>query len=328
MPNCPKAEYLLPGSFFSEDQSVELPERSVEAAVAAAPERAFAFKLFDSPIVDFEFDAGRFRVLSIPQNESHTYYLGGEAARSAAGPATGSRFTTTTRSSRSARRPPVGEHPHLGRIQAAAHLSGALALVECAQEALREHNAELAAGLELADYGSCVDAAEFLHSDGTPLAADDAAVAIVGALAGAGMVVRETVRGEWQDPSADLENVNAAYRDERDRAERLEAMLRKLLAASRAADSLSISDLGHLETTEDEAAALLEGVERTHILVPKRALPIASHYAHQHADTLDGRPMPPDQGEADKAGRWAHAFAAAARREHVQWPATDTQEGR
>jgi hypothetical protein len=73
----PKAKYLLPGSFLAEEQAIELPERSVAAAVAAAPEHAFAFKLYDSPICDFEFDAGRFRVLPIPQNESHTYYIGG-----------------------------------------------------------------------------------------------------------------------------------------------------------------------------------------------------------------------------------------------------------
>jgi hypothetical protein len=74
----PKAQYLLPGSFFSEDQAVELPERSVAAAVEAAPEGAFCFRLYDSPIVDFEFDAGLFRVLPIPQNESHKHYIGGE----------------------------------------------------------------------------------------------------------------------------------------------------------------------------------------------------------------------------------------------------------
>lgn len=71
------ASYLLPGSFFNEDTARELPERSVEAATAAAPVGAFAFQLFDSPIVDFEFDAARFRVLPIAQNKSATHYLGG-----------------------------------------------------------------------------------------------------------------------------------------------------------------------------------------------------------------------------------------------------------
>lgn len=73
-----RAKYLLPGSFFSEDESRELPERSVDAAVAAAPKHAFAFKLYDTAILDFEFDAGLWRVFPIPQNESVTHYIGGE----------------------------------------------------------------------------------------------------------------------------------------------------------------------------------------------------------------------------------------------------------
>ena len=72
------AKYLLPGSFFSEDTAIELAERSVAAAVAAAPENAFAFKLYDTAVVDFEFNAGLFRVFPIPQNESETHYIGGE----------------------------------------------------------------------------------------------------------------------------------------------------------------------------------------------------------------------------------------------------------
>jgi hypothetical protein len=72
------AKYLLPGSFFSEDQAKELSDRSIDAALARAPESAFAFKLYDTAIADFEFDAGLFRVFPIPQNESGTHYIGGE----------------------------------------------------------------------------------------------------------------------------------------------------------------------------------------------------------------------------------------------------------
>lgn len=72
-----RAKYLLPGSFFNEDESRELDERTVDAALAAAPEHAFAFKLYDTAILDFEFDAGLWRVIPIPQNESPTHYIGG-----------------------------------------------------------------------------------------------------------------------------------------------------------------------------------------------------------------------------------------------------------
>jgi hypothetical protein len=72
------AKYLLPGSFFSEDQAKELSDRSIDAALVRAPGNAFAFKLYDTAVADFEFDAGLFRVFPIPQNESATYYIGGE----------------------------------------------------------------------------------------------------------------------------------------------------------------------------------------------------------------------------------------------------------
>lgn len=77
MKSRPMARYTLPGSFFNEEETVELPERSVEAAVQAAPKWAFAFKLYDSPLCDFEFPADLFRLVPIPQNESHRYYIGG-----------------------------------------------------------------------------------------------------------------------------------------------------------------------------------------------------------------------------------------------------------
>lgn len=74
----PMAVYWTPGSFFSEDVAIVLPERSVDAALDAAPEGAFAFKIYDSPICDFEFDAGLFRVVPIPQNYSARHYIGGD----------------------------------------------------------------------------------------------------------------------------------------------------------------------------------------------------------------------------------------------------------
>lgn len=70
--------FWLPGSFFSEDTAAEIPERTIAAAVAVAPDAAYAFQFFDSPVVDFEFDAERFAVLPVPQNKSGTYYLGGQ----------------------------------------------------------------------------------------------------------------------------------------------------------------------------------------------------------------------------------------------------------
>lgn len=73
-----RAKYLLPGSFFAEDDSRELSDRSIDAALAVAPENAFAFKLYDVAVVDFEFPADLFRILPIPQNESATHYIGGE----------------------------------------------------------------------------------------------------------------------------------------------------------------------------------------------------------------------------------------------------------
>jgi hypothetical protein len=71
------AKYYLPGSFFAEDQAVELSDRSIDAAVARAPEHAFAFVLYDTAVPDFDFDASLFRVVPIPQNYSAKHYLGG-----------------------------------------------------------------------------------------------------------------------------------------------------------------------------------------------------------------------------------------------------------
>jgi hypothetical protein len=71
------ARYYLPGSFFAEDSAVELPDRSTDAAVSRAPASAFAFVLYDTAICDFEFDAGLFKVVPIPQNESAKHYIGG-----------------------------------------------------------------------------------------------------------------------------------------------------------------------------------------------------------------------------------------------------------
>jgi hypothetical protein len=71
------AKYYLSDSFFAGDQAVELSDRSVDAAVARAPEYAFAFVLYDTAVPAFEFDASLFRVVPIPQNYSAKHYLGG-----------------------------------------------------------------------------------------------------------------------------------------------------------------------------------------------------------------------------------------------------------
>lgn len=78
MANKTMATYYLPGSFMAEDYAKELPARTVDAALAVAPSNAFAFEFFDSPICDFEFDAGCFKVVPIPRNKSGRYYIGGE----------------------------------------------------------------------------------------------------------------------------------------------------------------------------------------------------------------------------------------------------------
>jgi hypothetical protein len=72
------ARYWLPGSFLSERDGRELPERTTDAAVAAAPEHAFAFELYDTAVADFDFDAGLFKVVPIPLDESAKHYLGGD----------------------------------------------------------------------------------------------------------------------------------------------------------------------------------------------------------------------------------------------------------
>lgn len=70
------AEYDLPGSFFGEAVSRELPERSVAAAKAAAPKSAFAFTLFECPD---PVDLGpEYRVIPKRQNVSGKHFLGGQ----------------------------------------------------------------------------------------------------------------------------------------------------------------------------------------------------------------------------------------------------------
>ena len=74
----PMARYYMPGSFFSEDEAREISDCSIDAAVAQAPEDAFAFVLYDRPVIDFEYDPKLFRVAPVPQNESGKHYLGGK----------------------------------------------------------------------------------------------------------------------------------------------------------------------------------------------------------------------------------------------------------
>lgn len=72
------ARYALPGSFFAESDSRELSDRSIDAAITRAPEHAFAFVLYDTAEIDFEYDEALFRVTPRPQNESGRHYIGGE----------------------------------------------------------------------------------------------------------------------------------------------------------------------------------------------------------------------------------------------------------
>jgi hypothetical protein len=71
------ARFYFPGSFFAEDEAREIPERTVAAALAIAPERAFAFEFYDTAVVDFEFDADLYRVIPRALNESGRHYIGG-----------------------------------------------------------------------------------------------------------------------------------------------------------------------------------------------------------------------------------------------------------
>lgn len=70
-----KAEYLLPGSFMPESIRLELPERTLAAAKAAAPPSAYCFTMFDEadPV-----DLGpEFSVTPKRLNVSGKVYLGG-----------------------------------------------------------------------------------------------------------------------------------------------------------------------------------------------------------------------------------------------------------
>lgn len=70
-------KFLSPGSFYPEDETREIPERTTEAALAVAPERAFAFNFYDTTAVDFAFNPKLYKVIPIPQNKSGRHYIGG-----------------------------------------------------------------------------------------------------------------------------------------------------------------------------------------------------------------------------------------------------------
>ena len=72
------AGYDCPGSFFPEEETRELPERSVEVAVKQAPENAYAFVLYDLPIPDFDYDEELFTICPKPQNSSARHFIGGK----------------------------------------------------------------------------------------------------------------------------------------------------------------------------------------------------------------------------------------------------------
>lgn len=70
------ARYRLRGTLMNEEATREIRAPQPDLATGIAPDGAFAFTLYESPVVDFEFDAGRFKVVPIPQNESRVYYFG------------------------------------------------------------------------------------------------------------------------------------------------------------------------------------------------------------------------------------------------------------
>lgn len=69
------AEFLLPGFLFPESTVRDLPEHTVEAAVAVAPEGAYCFTLYE---IEEPPDLGPdFKVSPVAKNRSKRYYLGG-----------------------------------------------------------------------------------------------------------------------------------------------------------------------------------------------------------------------------------------------------------
>lgn len=72
------AEYVLPGLLFPEETTRQLDARDPAEAAEKAPEGAFAFVLYDLPVVpDTGLDPEQFRVTPKRQNVSKRYYLGG-----------------------------------------------------------------------------------------------------------------------------------------------------------------------------------------------------------------------------------------------------------
>jgi hypothetical protein len=71
------AKYLIPGSFFPEEETRRLPERSVEAAVAAAPEGAYCFTFYDVAVPDFEVPPEFTLIPKALDKSLGRYYLGG-----------------------------------------------------------------------------------------------------------------------------------------------------------------------------------------------------------------------------------------------------------
>lgn len=71
----PYAKYFLPGAFFAEHVSRPLTARTVEAAIAAAPDEAIEQHERERPVVDFAYDAERFAVSPRAQNLSAKHYI-------------------------------------------------------------------------------------------------------------------------------------------------------------------------------------------------------------------------------------------------------------
>jgi hypothetical protein len=71
------AEYLHPGSFFPEECSKKLPERTIAAAVAEAPEDAYCFTFYDRVATAPDLGS-ELMVVRRPLNRSSRHYLGGQ----------------------------------------------------------------------------------------------------------------------------------------------------------------------------------------------------------------------------------------------------------
>lgn len=70
-------QYEMPGSFFAETSTIEVPERRVDIAKSRAPENAYAFEFYSVREPDFEWNEEHFDVIPRAFDRSNKHYLGG-----------------------------------------------------------------------------------------------------------------------------------------------------------------------------------------------------------------------------------------------------------